>query len=93
MDVSKLIFYPIQILSLCDVQCVPSAFLGVVNEAKIIFPVILFGCETQSLTLGGGGHTLRLFDKRLLRIFGPKRDGVREQWRRLHNEEFYDLCC
>ena len=53
MDVSKFIFHPIQILSLCDVQCVLSAFLGVVNEATIIFPVLLYGCETRSLTLGG----------------------------------------
>ena len=52
-DVSKFIFHPIQILSLCDVQCVPSAFLGVVNESIIIFPVLLYGCETRSLTMGG----------------------------------------
>jgi len=41
----------------------------------------------------GEKHTLRLFDKRVLRIFGPKRDGVRQQWRRLHDEDFYDLYC
>ena len=34
---------------------------------------------------------LRLFDNRVLRIFGPKRDGVKGQWRRLHDEDFYDL--
>ena len=35
-----------------------------------------------------GGHTFRLFENRVLRrIFGVKRDGVTEEWRKLHNEE------
>jgi hypothetical protein len=35
---------------------------------------------------------LRVFENRVLRgVFGPKRDGVTEEWRRLHNEELYDL--
>jgi hypothetical protein len=35
---------------------------------------------------------LRIFENRVLRrIFGPKRDEVREEWRRLHNEELYAL--
>jgi hypothetical protein len=35
---------------------------------------------------------LRVFENRVLRkIFGPKRDEVTEEWRRLHNEELYDL--
>jgi hypothetical protein len=42
----------------------------------IILPVVLFGCETWSLTLRDE-HRLRMFDNRVLRrIFGPKRDGV-----------------
>jgi hypothetical protein len=41
----------------------------------IILPVVLYGCETWSLTLRE--HTLRVFGKRVLRrIFGPKRDEV-----------------
>jgi hypothetical protein len=28
-----------------------------------------------------------------MRIFGPKRDTVIEEWRRLHNNELYDLYC
>jgi hypothetical protein len=27
----------------------------------------------------------------LMRIFGPKRDEITGEWRRLHNEELYDL--
>ena len=50
---STFIFHSIQILSLYDVQCFPSAFLGVMNEIIIIFPVVLYGCETRSLTMGG----------------------------------------
>jgi hypothetical protein len=42
----------------------------------IIFPVVLYGCETWSLTLREE-HKLRVFENRVLRkIFGPKRDGV-----------------
>jgi hypothetical protein len=37
---------------------------------------------------------LRVFENRVLgRIFGPKRDGVKRQWRKLHNEELNDLYC
>jgi len=51
----------------------------------------LYGCGTWSLTLGEK-RRLRVFDNRLLRkIFGPKRDEVTGKWRKLHNEELYDL--
>jgi hypothetical protein len=57
----------------------------------IILPVILYGCETWSLTLREE-HRLRVFKNRVLRrIFGTKRDGVTGEWRRLHNEELNDL--
>jgi hypothetical protein len=36
-------------------------------------------------------HTLRVFENRMLRIFGPKRDEVTGGWRKLHNEELCDL--
>jgi hypothetical protein len=37
-------------------------------------------------------HRLRVFGKRVLRrIFGPKRDEVTGEWRKLHNEELRDL--
>jgi hypothetical protein len=49
----------------------------------ITFPVILYGCETWSLTLREE-HILRVFENRVLRrIFGPKRDEVTGEWRRL----------
>jgi hypothetical protein len=57
----------------------------------IILPVVLYGCETWSLTLGEG-HRLRVFENRVLRrIFGPKRDKVTGEWRKLHNEEVHIL--
>ena len=57
----------------------------------IILPVVLYGCETWSLTLREE-HRLRVFENRVLRgIFGPKRDGVTGEWRKLHNEELSDL--
>ena len=53
----------------------------------IILPVVLYGCETWSLTLKEE-RTLRVFENRVLRgIFGSKRDGVTGEWRKLHNEE------
>jgi hypothetical protein len=50
----------------------------------IILPVVLYGCETWSLTLREA-HRLRVFENRVLRIFGLKTDEVK-CWRRLHNE-------
>jgi hypothetical protein len=53
--------------------------------------VVLYGCETWSLTLREE-RRLRVFENRVLRrIFGPKRDEVTEEWRKLHNEELNDL--
>jgi hypothetical protein len=57
----------------------------------IILPVVLYGCETWSLTLREE-HRLRMFENRMLRrIFGPKRYEVEGEWRKLHNEELRDL--
>ena len=57
----------------------------------IIVPVVLYGCETWSLTLREE-RRLRVFEDRVLRtIFGPKRDEVTVEWRKLHNEELNDL--
>jgi len=56
----------------------------------VILPVVLYGCETW-LTLRGE-RKLRAFENMVLRrIFGPRRDEITEEWRRLHNEELNDL--
>jgi hypothetical protein len=53
--------------------------------------VVLYGCETWSLTLREECR-LRVFENRVLRrILGPKRDEVTGEWRRLHNKELYAL--
>jgi hypothetical protein len=53
--------------------------------------VVLYECETWSLTLREE-HRLKVFENRMLRrIFGPKRDEVTGEWRKLHNEELRDL--
>ena len=57
----------------------------------IILPVVLCGSETWSLTLREE-RRLRVFENRVLRrVFGPKRDEVTGEWRKLHNEELSDL--
>jgi hypothetical protein len=57
----------------------------------IILPVVLYGCETWSLTLKEE-RKLRVFENMVLRrIFGPRRDEVTGEWRRLRNEELNDL--
>ena len=59
----------------------------------VILCVVLYGCETWSLTLREE-RRLRVFGSRVLReIFGPKREEVRDEWRKLHNEELNDLYC
>jgi hypothetical protein len=50
-------------------------------------PVVLDGCENWSLILREE-HRLRMFENRALRrIFGPTRDEVTGEWRKLHNEK------
>jgi hypothetical protein len=60
-------------------------------HSTIILPVVLNGCETWSLTLREE-RRLRVFENRVLRrVFGPKRNEVTGEWRKLHNEELNDL--
>ena len=48
--------------------------------------VVLYVCETWSDS--ERKHRLRMFENRLLRkLFGPKRDVVTWEWRKLHNKE------
>jgi hypothetical protein len=66
-------------------------YLYIYIYRTIILPVVLYGCESWSLTLREQSR-LRVFENKVLRrIFGPKRDEVTAEWRRLHNNELYAL--
>ncbi|KAJ4439521.1 hypothetical protein ANN_07645 [Periplaneta americana] len=57
----------------------------------VILQVVLYGCETWTLTLREE-HRLRVFENKVLRkIFGAKRDEVTGEWRKLHNIELHAL--
>jgi hypothetical protein len=57
----------------------------------IIWPLVLYGRETGSLT-SREDYRLRVFENMVLRrIYGPKRDEVTVGWRKLHNEELHSL--
>jgi hypothetical protein len=57
----------------------------------IILPVDFYGCATWSFTLKEE-RSLMVFENRVLRkIFGPKRDEVIGEWRKLRNKELNDL--
>ena len=59
----------------------------------LILPVVLYGCETWSLTLRQECR-LKMFENSVLMgIFGAVKDEVRGEWRKLHNEELKDLYC
>ena len=67
----------------------PSISGGRLPYKTIILPVVLYGCETWSLTLREE-HRLRVFENKVLRkIFGAKRDEITGEWRKLHNAELY----
>ena len=60
---------------------------------SITLPLVLYGCETWSLTLREECRS-RVFENGVLRrIFGRKRDALTGEWRELHNEELNDLYC
>ena len=63
-----------------------------VNRYKtIILPVVLYGCETWSLTLREE-HRLRVFENKVLRkIFGAKKEEITGEWRKLQNTELHAL--
>jgi hypothetical protein len=57
----------------------------------IILAIVLYGCKTWSFTLREE-RRLRVFENRVLRrIFGPRKDEVTGEWRKLHNEELRDM--
>jgi hypothetical protein len=57
---------------------------------NIILLNVLYGCEIWWLTLREE-RRLRVFENRVLRTFGPKRDEVTGEWRKLNNQELHDL--
>jgi hypothetical protein len=62
-------------------------FLKIKIYRTIILPVVLYGCEAWSLILREE-RRLKVFKNRVLRrVFGPRRDEVTGEWRKLHNEE------
>jgi hypothetical protein len=63
-------------------SCLLSRNVKVKIYKTIILPVVLYGCETWCLMLR---------EEHRLRVFGPKRDEVMGEWRKLHNEEFHKL--
>jgi len=70
---------------------VPNVLEKIKIYRTIILPVVLYGCETWLLTLWEE-RKLRVYENMVLRtIFGPRRDEVMEEWRRLHKEELNDL--
>ncbi|KAJ4444054.1 hypothetical protein ANN_05843 [Periplaneta americana] len=67
----------------------PSKSLKVRIYKTVILPVVVYGCETWTLTLREE-QRLRVFENKVLRkIFGAKRDEVTGEWRKLHNAELY----
>jgi len=65
--------------------------LKIKKYRNIILPVVLYGCETWSLTLREE-RKLRVFKNRVLRrIFGPRRDELTGEWRIMRKEELNDL--
>ncbi|KAJ4434100.1 hypothetical protein ANN_16420 [Periplaneta americana] len=74
-----------------DVNILLSKNLKVRIYKTFILPVVLYGCETWTLTLREE-HRLRVFENKVLRkIFGAKRDEVTGEWRKLHNTELHAL--
>ena len=75
----------------CCISSLLSKNLNIKIYRTIILPVVLYECDTWSLTLREE-HRLRVFENRVLRrIFEPNREGVTGEWRKLHNEELNDL--
>jgi hypothetical protein len=78
----------------CRIFCLPGCYpkkLKIKIYRAIILFVVLYGCETWSLTLREE-RRLRVFENRVLRrVFGPRRDEVTGEWRKLHKEELNEL--
>ena len=75
---------------LIDSSKVFQDIIHLVRNSTLFLAFVFYGCEYWSFTLRDE-HRLRVLKNRVLRnIFGSSMDEV-EEWRRLHNEELYDL--
>ena len=85
--------FPVKVIKLIYVTSIMEYLFFCISLtlATIIRPFVLYGCETWSLRLREE-RSLRVFKNRVLRrIFGPRRDEVTGECRKLHNEELNDL--
>jgi hypothetical protein len=72
-------------------SCLLSRTVKVKIYKTIVLPVVLYVCKTWSLTLREE-HRLRVFENTILRrIFGPEKDEVTREWRKLHSEELHNF--
>jgi hypothetical protein len=82
------------VTAFCRVVIHPQVYFITAEDQDIQdynFACCFCGCETWWLTLREE-RRLRVFENRVLRrIFGPKRDEVTGEWRKLHNEELNNL--
>jgi hypothetical protein len=77
MESGNICYYSVQ-------NVLSSRLLTIKIYRTIILPVVLYECETWSLT-SREEHRLRVFENKVLkRIFGPRRDEVTGEWRKLH---------
>jgi hypothetical protein len=77
-------------LLLLGAESLSSSLLSKTLKIKIyriiILPVVLFGCETWLLILRQERRLLVFENRVLRRVFGPKRDEVTKEWRKLYKE-------
>jgi len=93
MSYTVTLFYDLLIAMVVSFSRLLSKNLKIKTYRTIILPVVLYGCDTWSLTLREE-RKLRVFENMVLRgIFGPRRDEVTGEWRRLDNEELNYLYC
>jgi hypothetical protein len=77
---------------LCKILRLPASYkkLNIKIYKTVILPVVLYGCETWSLTLGEE-HRLRVFENRVLRMIGGPKMEEDGSWRKFHNDELHSL--
>jgi hypothetical protein len=74
-------------------RCAVHIYIYIYIYITTILPVFLYGWETWSLTLREERRPRGFENREWRRVFGPKRDEVTEEWRKLHSEKLSDLYC